>query len=158
MATLRASSDTWASGGMGSLRRRASQAAHRSSYHAGRVKLFRRNLAGREVLLVDVIPEGREGRTVRLQAVGPEILAEHPPGLLDMIDQERQRQVQRIGVVEALRREVARRAECLVEALRDPRVLAKNVLADHDRVHDRKNPGAPVIVLLDRLVVGEQPT
>src|ERR1700682_6441417 len=103
MATLRPSSDIWASGGMGSLRRRAHRAAQPPSYHAGREKLFRRNLAGREVLLVDGIPEGGEGRTVRLQAVGPEILAEHPPGLLDVIDQERQRQVQRVGVVEALR-------------------------------------------------------
>src|SRR5258705_11092154 len=123
MATLRASSDASASGGMGSLRRRAHRAAQRPSYHVGREKLFGRNLAGREVLLVDVIPEGREGRTVRLQAVGPEILAEHPPCLLDMIDQEGQRQVQRVGVVEALHREVARRAECAVETLGDPGVL-----------------------------------
>src|SRR5712671_7522153 len=127
MATLRASSDTWASGGMGSLRRRAQRVAHRSSYHAGREKLFGRNLAGREVLLVDVIPECREGRTVRLQAVGPEILAEHPPGFLDMIDQEGQRQVQRIGVVETVHRDVARRAECAVEALGHPGVLAIDV-------------------------------
>jgi len=39
----------------------------------------------------------------------------------------------------ATHRDVARRAERPVEALRHPRVLPMDVLADHHRVHDRKD-------------------
>src|SRR5690242_7634623 len=89
-------------------------------YHVGREQFFRRNRAGRKVLLVDVLPDRRERRAVGREAVGPEIVAEHAPGLLDVVDEERQREMQRVGVVEAVDRDVARRAECLVETLRDP--------------------------------------
>src|ERR1700676_2253776 len=102
MATLRASSDILVSSDLGHLP--APWAARHPSYHPGREKLVRRQRTGREVLLVDVLPDGGERRPVRLEPVGPEILAEHPPGLLDMVDQERQRQVERIGIVEALHR------------------------------------------------------
>src|SRR5215831_19044547 len=113
MATLRASSDMRSStGGVG---RRLG-----GSYHGGREKLLRCNHARREMLLVDVLSDRGERRPVRREAVGPEVLAEDPPSLLDVIDQERQREMQCVGVVEAVERDVARRAERTVEALRHP--------------------------------------
>jgi hypothetical protein len=48
---------------------------------------------------VDIAADRLEGRPVRLEAVGPKILAELAPGFLDVIDQPRQREAQRIGVV-----------------------------------------------------------
>jgi len=102
---------------------------------------------------VDVAADRRQGGTVRLKAVGPEVGAEYAPRLLDMLDQPGQRDAQRIGVVEAADREVARFDERAVDAACRSRVLAIDVLAEHHRVHDRQDPGAAVIVAFDLLVV-----
>ena len=40
-----------------------------------------------ETLLVNVAADGFEGEPVRLETVGPEILAEHAPGLLHVVDE-----------------------------------------------------------------------
>ena len=47
-----------------------------------------------------IAPDRLEGRTVRLETIGPEILAEDAPSLLDVVDQPGQRDPQRISVVE----------------------------------------------------------
>ena len=44
------------------------------------------------------------GRAVGLDAIGPEILAEDAPGFFHMVDEERQRQMQSVGVIEAVDR------------------------------------------------------
>ena len=48
-------------------------------------------------------------------------------------------------------------AERLVHAQCHPRIALVDVAADHHGVHDRVDPGAPVIVLLDLGIVGKQP-
>ena len=113
--------------------------------------------AGRQALLVHVAADRLESRPVRLETIGPKVLAEHAPRLLDMVDQPGQCEPQRVGVIEAFDREIARFAEGAVDAARHPRMGAMNVLAHHHRVHDREDAGAAVIVLLDVLVVGKQP-
>src|SRR5215467_1401560 len=127
------------------------------SYHVERENLLRRNHTRRQILLVHVLPDRAKRRAIGLEAVGPKVLAEDAPGLLDVVDQERQRQMQRVGVVEAVRRDITRLAERPVKALRRPRVLAIDVVADYHGVHDRKDLRTPVVVLRDLLVVGEQP-
>src|SRR5436305_4759467 len=84
-------------------------------------------------------------------------MAEQPPSLLDMIDEPRQRNAQSIGVIQAVDSDVARFAERLIDAPRRPWMGAVDVLAQHYDVHDRKNPCAAVVFLLDELVVGKQP-
>jgi hypothetical protein len=43
---------------------------------------------------VDVAADRLEGGTVRLEPIGPEVIAEYAPRLLDMIDQPWQRDAQ----------------------------------------------------------------
>src|SRR5262249_28165554 len=78
------------------------------SLHAGCKKFVRAHHPRRKALLVDVAADRRQRRTVRLKAVGPEIGAEYAARLLDVLDQPRQRDAQRIGVIEAADREIAR--------------------------------------------------
>ena len=64
-----------------------------------------------ETLLVHVAAHRGEGGAVRLNAVGPEVRAEYAPRLLDVVEQERQREMQRVAVVEAGDRDIARRVQ-----------------------------------------------
>src|SRR5436309_2469830 len=89
--------------------------------HLHRKQLLRRDNARREPLLVREAADRFPGRPVGLHAIGPKILAEHAPVLLDVVDQPRERDAQRIGVVEAVDRNRPRLAERLVDALCDPR-------------------------------------
>src|SRR5690242_2451183 len=126
------------------------------SLDAGYEEFVRAHYARRKALLVDVAADRRQGRTVRLEAVGPEIGAEYAPRLLDMLDQPRQRDAQRIGVIQAADREVARFDERAVNAARRPRVLAIEVLAQRHGMHDRQDTRATVIVLFDLFIVRKQ--
>src|SRR5438105_7402763 len=101
----------------------------------------------RETLLVDVAADRRQRGTVRLKAVGPEIGPEYAPRLLDVVNQPGQRDAQRISIVEAADREVARLPERPVNAARRPRVLAMEVLAQRHGMHDRQDARAAVVVL-----------
>src|SRR5215470_13718380 len=67
-----------------------------------RKQLLRRDDARCETLLVHKAADRFPGRPVGLDAIGPEILAEDAPVLLDVVDQPRERDPQRIGVVEAV--------------------------------------------------------
>src|SRR2546430_1362524 len=109
-----------------------------------------------EALLVDVAADRLERRPVWLEPVGPEVLAELAPRFLDVIDQPRQRDAQRIGVVKAVEREVARLHERPVDVARRPRMRTMHVLAQHHRVHDRQNARAAVIIALDVFIIREQ--
>src|SRR5258708_6019013 len=83
-------------------------------------------------------------------AVGPRI------GLTNAVDQPWQRNAQRIGVVEATDRKIARFGERAVDAARRPRMCAMHVRAQHHGVHDRQNARAAVIIPLDLLVARKQ--
>src|SRR5262249_20262810 len=91
--------------------------------HLHRKQLLWGHDARRQPLLVHEAADRFPGRSVGLDPVGPEILAEHAPALLDMVDQPRQRDAQRIGVVEAIDCDRLRLAERLVDALCDPGML-----------------------------------
>src|SRR5262249_41117837 len=77
---------------------------------------------GRQALLVDIAAERIPGGTVLLQAISPEIFAEDAARLLDVIDQERERDHQRIGVVIGLECRIARLHERAIKARGDPRM------------------------------------
>src|SRR5215813_1213621 len=119
-------------------------------------QFFRRHRARRQALLVHEAADRLPGWPVGLDAVSPEILAEHAPILLDVVDQPRQRDAQRVGVIEAVDRDRLGVAERLVDTLCDPRMLAMHVLAHHHGMHDREDLGALVVMSLDRLEVREQ--
>src|SRR5262245_46017369 len=72
-----------------------------ASFSTGCEQLVCTHHARGKALLVDVASQRREGRPVRLEPVRPEILAEHAPRLFHMIDQPRQRDAQRIGIIKA---------------------------------------------------------
>src|SRR5215216_1204879 len=108
-----------------------------------------------EILLMHISADGRPGRPIGLQTIGPEVSSERGPRLLHMADEPRQRHAQCIGVVKAADRHIARRAERLVYAGRHPRMLAMHILAHDDDVHDGKDSGAAIIVLFDVAVVGK---
>src|SRR5207248_744516 len=88
--------------------------------------------------------------------VGPEILPKDAPNLLDVIDQPRQREPERIGVVQSVHRDRFGFAKRLVNALRDPWVFTVYVFAHDNRVHDREDFRASVPISLGLLVVWEQ--
>ena len=77
--------------------------------------------------------------------------------LLDQRLQPGERGLGRAHVGEQIIGMVLGAAERLVERERHPRVAVVDVAADHHRVHDRIDPGAPVIVLLLLGVVRKQP-
>src|SRR5215831_12674133 len=124
--------------------------------HLHRKQFFRRHRARRQALLVHEAADRLPGGPVGLDAIGPEILAEDAPILLDVIDQPRQRDAQRVSVVEPVDRDRLGVAERLVDAPCDPGMLAMYVLAYHHGMHDREDLGAPVVMSLDRLEVREQ--
>src|SRR5258705_11968600 len=84
------------------------------SFDAGCKELVCTYHARGEALLVNVAADGFEGGPVRLETVGPEIVAEHAPGLLHVIDEPGQMDTERIGVVQTVDRQLARSHECLV--------------------------------------------
>src|SRR5439155_2741459 len=59
--------------------------------HLHRKQLLGQDHARREPLLIHEAADRFPGRPIALDAVGPEILAEHAPALLDVIDQPGQR-------------------------------------------------------------------
>src|SRR5262249_52347356 len=120
-------------------------------------KIVGRDALGRQALLVDVTAERIPGRAGLLQAIGPEVVAEDAAGFLDVVDQERQRHQERIGVVIGLEREIARLQEGAVETLRHEGVLFMHCLADDHRVHDREDLRSAVIFGLDVFEVWKQP-
>src|SRR5919198_6621935 len=128
-----------------------------SSFHARREEFVCADHPRRKSLLMDVAADRLEGGAVGLETIGPEIRAEYAPCLFDVIDQPRQRDAQRIGVVKAADREVARFHERPVDAARGPRMRAVDVLAQHHRMHDRQDARAVVIIPFDLLVVRKQP-
>ena len=124
---------------------------------SGSKEFVRQNRARRQALFVDILSDRGERRAVRLEPIGPEILAEHIPGLLDVTEEPGQRDAQRVGVVKSADREVAGLPERRVEAPGGPGMGAMDILPQHHDMHDREYAGAPVIVLFDALVVGEEP-
>jgi len=67
------------------------------SFHCGRKELACAHHARGETLLMNVAADGFEGGPVPLETIGPEIVAEYAPSLLDMIDEPRQSDPQRVG-------------------------------------------------------------
>ena len=66
----------------------------------------------------------------------------------------REGQLQRVGIVEPIDRQILGLAERLIDLWR-PRDVRVDVLAHHNGVHDRKDAGAPVVVVLHVLEVRE---
>src|SRR6266478_7120348 len=88
------------------------------SLHPRRKQLVGADHARGETLLVHVAADRLESRAIGFESIGPEIGAKHPPRFFDVIDQPRQRNAQRIGVVEATDRKIARFDERAVDAAR----------------------------------------
>ena len=74
-----------------------------------------------------------------------------------MVEQPGQGEAQRVGVVEALDRNVARLDQRIIQGLGGPRMIGDHIRAHGDRVHDREDLGLAVIGLLDLLEVRPQP-
>ncbi len=74
-----------------------------------------------------------------------------------MIDQPRQRQPQRIGIIKPVDRKIARRTEGMIETLGNAGIGAVHAFADDDHMHHRQDAGAYKVIALDRLEIREQP-
>src|SRR4030088_1953818 len=86
--------------------------------------------AAAQALLMNIAAECRQRRPVRFKTIGPEVLTEDAPRLLDMIEQKRQSDAQRVGVIETLDRNIARLLEGLVKACGHPGAFAMHIFAD----------------------------
>src|SRR5581483_8306368 len=102
-----------------------------------------------QALLMGVTQEGVQRRAVILETIGPEIRPHLAPCLFDMGGKPRQHLLERRLFVKIPVRFLLRGAKSLVQRLRDPSMLLVELASDYDRVHDRKNTRAPVVVLLD---------
>src|SRR3954463_2472391 len=121
----------------------------------GREELFRLQPALGKSLLVVIAQECIEYRAIRRDAVRPPVLAHLAPRFLHMRDQPGQHRRHRRRLAVELHRMRLRLLERLVERLRDPAVLLVDVAADDHRLHDGKDPGAPVMLASGRDVVGK---
>src|SRR5262245_41153463 len=73
-----------------------------------------------------------------------------------MVDEPRQREAQRVRVVESVDGQIPSFAERLVYTPGDPRMRAIDIVAYHHRMHDREDAGATIIILLQLIVVRKQ--
>src|SRR5262245_36371819 len=73
-----------------------------------------------------------------------------------MVDEPRQREAQRVRVVESVDGQIPSFAERLVYTPGHPGMLAMDIVAYDHRMHDREDAGATIIILLQLIVVGKQ--
>src|SRR5580693_4349474 len=107
-----------------------------------------------EVMLSEKIIEHL---AVRLDAVGPEVVAHQVTRLLQALLDERQRHLGGRRVGELCQPRLLRLLERLKHRAGEPRVLLGKRAANAEHVHDREEAGALVIVLGHRDRIGKQP-
>src|SRR5262245_2088999 len=90
------------------------------------------------------------------KTVGPIVRAHQRACFFVLGNVPRKAHAEHIGIVDFAETEIFGIAESFVKGLRNPWMFFVKRRADSYHVHDRKNAGAPKIVLLDPLEVSKQ--
>ena len=118
------------------------------AHRAGREQLLDLEAAVAQAVLVGVLQQRLDGRPVLLDAVRKPVRPDDRLLLLDQRLQPGERGLRRAEIGELVVGVFLGLAERLVERERHPGIAIVDVAADHDRMHDRIDLGAAVIVLL----------
>src|ERR1700732_256133 len=109
-------------------------------------QIFWSQQSSRQSFRVVTLEESGQYAAVRLQSVGPEILAHHEARRAQLVLHKGQCPLGS-GRVAQLRKRASRVTfERLEDRDRQPRMLICEGTADPQRVHDRKQPGPPIPV------------